>query len=211
MATAARRPGRVVMQDAVNPYAAPEHLAAIETPAEAGAFYVVAPRKFMLLFFGTAGLYSLYWMYRQWAQFKRATRGSEWPVARALFSVFFVHPLVREIDQSLKRAGSSHAWSPTSLANWIVVLMLVSTVADRMSAREVGSPVTDWLSLVTMVIFAFPMLDVQRAANAAAGDPEGQSNARFTAANIAWTVFGLLLWALLLLGLAAASGWVSLD
>lgn len=198
------------MEDVVvNPYAAPENLRSLEAPAEAAAFYVVSPRKFMLLYLGTLGLFNVYWMYKHWAQFKRATRGSEWPVARSLFAVFFVHSLAAEIAQRLKRQGSAHAWNPTTTATWAVVLMLAGTGLGRMSAQDIGSPATDWLSVAALVLLAFPMLDVQRAANAASGDPGGESNRRITPANIAWLVFGLLYWAMIVLGLAIASGWVS--
>jgi len=36
----------------------------------------------------------------------------------------------------------------------------------------------------------------------AVGDPDGESNARFTVANWCWIVFGVLLWSLVLIGLA---------
>jgi hypothetical protein len=62
-----------VSTDAINPYAAPEHLGSAETAGTRLRFYVVAPRKFLILFLGTLGLYLLYWMYAQWACFRRAT------------------------------------------------------------------------------------------------------------------------------------------
>lgn len=46
------------------------------------------------------------------------------------------------------------------------------------------------------------LLRIQRAANAACGDPAGESNRRLTLANLAWLAFGCLLWAMILLGMA---------
>ena len=47
-------------------------------------------------------------------------------------------------------------------------------------------------------------LAAQKAANSAAGDPQGESNNTLTAANIVWMVVGVLLWLLVLLGLYVA-------
>ncbi|MGH8498981.1 MAG: hypothetical protein ACRERV_09275, partial [Methylococcales bacterium] len=64
-----------------NPYAAPDSELVIETTSSLKQrFYVVAPAKFLLLYFGTLGLYDLYWVYKHWAQFKLATQGDQWPV-----------------------------------------------------------------------------------------------------------------------------------
>ena len=197
-----------VSTDVANPYAAPEHLGSAEVAGTSSRFYVVAPRKFLILFIGTLGLYLLYWMYAHWACFRRATKGSEWPVARAIFGVFFVHSLFAEIDLSLRRTGSSLRWSPGSSATWAVVLMIVNTVSDRMAARSVGSPVTDLLGLAMVFVLPFPLLEAQRAANAACGDPEGAGNSEMTAANIAWLVLGVVLWALTVLGTLVVLGVV---
>jgi hypothetical protein len=195
-----------VSTDVANPYAAPEHLGSAEAVGTGSRFYVVAPRKFLILFLGTLGLYLLYWMYAQWASYRRATKGSEWPVARAIFAVFFVHALFAEIDLALRRSGSKLAWSPGMSATWAVVLMIVSTVCDRLAARSIGSPATDLLGLAVMFVVPFPLLAAQRAANAACGDPEGASNAGMTAANVAWLVFGAILWVLTVLGTLALLG-----
>jgi hypothetical protein len=197
-----------VATEVANPYAAPEHLGSAEVAGASSRFYVVAPRKFLILYLGTFGLYLLYWMYAQWASFRRATKGRQWPVARAVFALFFVHSLFAEIDLALRRSGSNFRWSPGTAATWAVVLMVVSTACDRMAARSVGSPVTDLLGLAVLFVMPFPLLEAQRAANAACGDPEGAGNARMTAANIAWLVVGAILWSLTLLGTLALLGVV---
>lgn len=198
----------VVSTDVANPYAAPEHLGSAEVIGTSSRFYVVAPRKFLILFIGTLGMYLLYWMYAHWASFRRATKGSEWPVARAIFAVFFVHSLFAEIDLSLRRSGSGLRWNPGSSATWMVVLMIVNTACDRMAARSIGSPVTDLLGLAMVFVMPFPLLEAQRAANAACGDPEGAGNAQMTAANIAWLVLGAILWSLSAIGMLVVLGVV---
>jgi hypothetical protein len=164
-------------------------------------YYVVSIAKFWTLYIGTFGLYGIYWFYRHWAQFKRATKGDEWPVMRAIFSVFFVHALFREINQTLTRAKSSFRWNPESLATWVVILLLTGSACNRLSANGIGLPITDYIGLAILPFIAMLKQQAQRAANASCDDPEGKSNSRFTAANITWLVFGGLFWILVLIGL----------
>jgi hypothetical protein len=189
---------------AVDPYAAPA--AALVEPglAERPHFYVVSAAKFWTLSLVTGGMYGIYWMYRQWTQVRLTGKGSEWPVMRSIFQVFYVHALVREIDQRLRRTGVRLDWNPEPLASSAVVAMLVGGVLSRMSASGFGVPVTNVLSLVLVVVIVLLKSRIQRAANAACGDPDGSGNARFTGANIVWIVLGACFWLLALVGTLAA-------
>jgi hypothetical protein len=190
----------------INPYAAPAHFGAVAIAEEARPFYVVASRKFLALYLGTGGMYGIYWSYRHWANFKRHTHGTQWPVARAIFSIFFIHSLLAEIDQRLRRQSIGWHWNHGSLANGIVTVLLVAGVSNRMAGREFGSPLTDWIAVATIPLLAWLKWKVQRAANAACADPAGDSNREFTAANILWLVLGAIFWCLMALGLMIAHG-----
>lgn len=183
-----------------NPYDAPSaalsETGGIATPP----FYVVAKRKFWLLYLGLPGLYGIYWMYKHWANLKRSRKSDEWPVMRAIFSVFFVHSLFSEIDQRLKRESIRLEWSRGAIATALVVLMLISNVLDRLAWYQIGSPYVDIISLVLLPLLAVLSWQGQRAANLACSDVEGASNRTLTAANIIWLVFGGLLWLLILFG-----------
>lgn len=194
------------MSEVVNPYAAPESLSPALPVAERTPFYVVSARKFTILFLGTAGLYLIYWMYKQWAQFKRAHRGDEWPVARAIFAVFFVHSLYLEVDKAIRARAVAFDWDPRALANGTVLAMIASTVSGRLASRGIGSPLTDWFSVLILFVMMPLLLRAQRAANAACGDPDGSANARLTAANVVWLLFGAVFWTLVVLGLFIAQG-----
>ncbi|KLI99870.1 hypothetical protein [Luteimonas sp. FCS-9] len=187
-----------------NLYAPPTaHVA--PAPAVAGdaqPFYVVSATKFCVLFFVTFGMYVLYWFYAHWRHWRRVGGETIWPVARAVFSVFFAHALARRIDDRLRAIGIVRAWSPALAATVYVVFQIGSTVTSRMADREIGSPVTDVVSLLALVPIAWSMLAMQRAANAACGDPAGAGNRRFTWANWLWIALFGLLW--LLIGVAIA-------
>jgi hypothetical protein len=193
---------------AADPYAPPT--AALAEPAAAGAdnarYYVVSATKFWALSVATLGMYGIYWMYRQWSHIKRATRGDEWPVARAIFQVFFVHRLTAEIDQRLRRTAIRHDWAPQGLATFTVLGMIAGAIFDRLARNEVGSPVTDLLWLASLGAVVTCKWHIQRAANAACGDPDGRTNSRFTAGNIVWLVLGAVFWLLIVIGLLMPAG-----
>ncbi|MEN5061382.1 hypothetical protein [Luteimonas sp. TWI1416] len=166
------------------------------TAADAQPFYVVSATKFCVLFFVTFGLYVLYWFYVHWRRWGRAHNETVWPVPRALFSIFFAHALARRIDQRLRALGIVRAWSPALAATVYVVCQIGSTVTSLLADGGIGVPITDYISLLALVPIALSMLAMQRAANAACGDPDGAGNRRFTWANGAWIVIFGLIWAL---------------
>lgn len=186
--------------DHPNPYAAPEANVADAVP-DLDMFYVISARKFALLFFATLGVYQVYWFYRHWQQYRLRTGERLLPVVRALFSIFFTHSLARRIDDGIRRGTRHVRWSPSVVATLFVILQILSNGLDRMAARSIGSPTTDVLSLLILLPVGWTLWSIQSAANTACQDPDGAGNARLSAANHAWIVFGLLWWALVCFGL----------
>jgi len=169
-------------------------------------FYVVSIGKFSLLFFATMGMYSLYWFYRNWQLFKIRNGENIWPVARAIFSIFFVHSLFNKVDDKLKEAESSFSWHPSALATTYVVLSVLGHITDSLSSAEVGSPYTDFISLLAVPFFFYIMFKAQKAINTTENDLEGKSNSALTGANYFWVLFGIVLWAAVILGSLAIFG-----
>jgi hypothetical protein len=189
-----------------NPYKAPDaRVADVGVLSSQELFYVVAKPKFLALMIATMGIYTVYWFYKNWALLNRR-RHCYWPVARGLFSIFFAHALFDEIDRALRRSDAARTffWSPRSLATGYVVFSILMNICDRLSFKNIGSPLTDLLGFVLLVPIVLILLRAQQAANLAAGDPEGTHNSRLTLANIAWLILGTLLWLLSLLGLYMA-------
>lgn len=164
-------------------------------------FYVVSKQKFWILFAATFGIYSLYWFYQHWRQYKRFTGTSIWPVPRAIFSVFFAHSLFRSIRNMADEQGYPPPISPGLLATIYVVFSLLSNGADRAAARDIGSPFSDVVSFFTIWVVGSVLYQVQKAANAASKDPGGETNSVLTAANIIWIVLGVIFWILMLIGI----------
>lgn len=185
-----------------NPYAPPQ--AAVHGApgaVEADEFYVVATRKMLVLYFGTVGAYSLYWMWRHWKLHKLRHKLDIWPVPRAIFMVFFTHSLFREFDHRVQRQQLRFAWSPGGWATLFVVMTILGRILDRFAMYGVGWPVVDVISLSVLLPCGMALAKAQRVANLACGDPEGERNSGLGAANIVWLLIGALLWVLILIGL----------
>lgn len=185
-----------------NPYQAPQSVVQDEPIGQTGEFYVVAPRKFLILMIGTLGGYQIYWFYRNW-KLQNQISQAYWPVARAIFAVFFTHALFRLVDDTLRKAQSTYTWGHQALATIFVVSAIVSQGCTRLASRDVGSPVTDLLGFAALAPVVWALYKAQDAINHASGDPQGLSNDQITGANIAWLAFGALLWLLTLFGLFA--------
>ncbi|MDO7902295.1 hypothetical protein ACE1YR_08310 [Pseudomonas sp. K1(2024)] len=164
-------------------------------------FYVVSRGKFLTLWILSFGMYQLYWAFANWKQLERSTGEKLWPIARALFSVFFTHSLYREADTHLKRSGSDFRWNPMKLATLFVIVMLIATLAEVLSSHNIGLPIVELLNLGLLPVTGWVTWLGQRGLNAAAGDLEGRSNAQFTPVNYGFMMLGTLLLALACLGL----------
>ncbi|MGC5703552.1 hypothetical protein J4P02_25485 [Pseudomonas sp. NFXW11] len=184
-----------------NLYAAPQAELIAPQPETAPPFYVVSKAKFLTLYILTFGIYRLYWAYKNWHQFRHASGHELWPIARAFFSIFFIHALYREADAILQRDGRSHDWRHDELATLFVGGVIVTSVLDALSRQNIGYPLIDIAGMALLPVMAWVTWLGQRGLNAAAGDTEGRSNARFTALDYLFIVLGALLLALACAGL----------
>ncbi len=68
--------------------------------------YAPATWKFLLLSFGTLGLYLIIWFYRNWVALRRARQVDLWPVPRAIFSGITAYFCFEQMEDLLaKRMG----------------------------------------------------------------------------------------------------------
>ncbi len=168
-------------------------------------FYVVSSQKFLVLYFMTMGAYELYWFYKNWRLLRDSTNNAEiWPIARGVFAIFFVHALYREVAAKDPQHSRVINWSPSSSATMLVVLMIGSRLMERLSANDIGVPITNVLYLLSLVPLALLMWKAQYVINGVCGDPDGESNDHYTAANYCWIVLGAFVWLIVLAGLRQA-------
>lgn len=164
-------------------------------------FFVLAPSKLVIMLVATMGIYSIYWFYQNWMRQRLRHDEDIWPLARALFAIFFVHRLFRRIDARLGKMTSgsdepAFVWSPWSTATQYVALAVLSSVINRISVEAGGDVVLDLLSIIVMVISFWFLNMAQEAINVALGDPEGASNTSFVSRDVSWCIIGGFLWLL---------------
>jgi hypothetical protein len=164
-------------------------------------FYVLAPSKLVIMLVATMGIYSIYWFYQNWMRQRHKHNEDIWPLARALFAIFFAHRLFRRIDTCLSEStkgseGETFVWGPMSTATQYVVLAVLSSVINRLSVGVGGDAVLDLLSIIVMIISFWFLNTAQEAINFALGDPEGASNSSFLSRDISWCIIGGFLWLL---------------
>ena len=184
-----------------NIYQTPEAVLEREEETVEQEFYVVSGFKFLALMIGTFGLYEFYWFYKQWKNYSLCHNESMWPVMRAIFSIFFAHSLFNTIDASLKSADKQYRWYPGTLATVYVVVLLVSRIADRVSASTEVVSAIDVISMGLFPVIVWCLYRVQVAVNIACDDPQANSNSSFTPANFIWLAIGAAIWGLIFYGL----------
>lgn len=164
-------------------------------------FYVVSERKFLILAIATVGTYLIYWFYRHWKNQKLKHSDSIWPVARAIFNIFFTHALFKRIQGKLTEVGKTFTWSPRVMATVFVIASIISNISDRIYAQEGAPVIFSLIGFATLIPMVWSSYKAQQAANIACDDVAGKQNSKITAVNMAWIIFGVIIWMLLLFDL----------
>lgn len=178
-----------------NPYQPPlaELSSNFPTISETLPFYIVSKRKFLLLTILTFGSYFLYWFYAHW-KYQQATHNENiWPVARGIFSVFFVYSLYQRITDELENRQVTYRWSYGVLAWVYIIFSIIGSILDQFDYQSDISILT-LFSLLTLIPTAWSVLQAQKAANMACADPDGTQNNRLTWVNWIWIGIGSIIW-----------------
>jgi len=179
-----------------NPYAPPQADLSTPTSAIQPTFFVVAPRKLVLMVLLSQGFYLFYWCYQQWACYRRATGAKVLPLVRAFCSVLFLYSLVMKIRQKLALDGTTYRWWPRATALGLIACGLLPFTylffVTAMTAMKLG--------VCLMIVQISLFVQVQGAVNLIEGDTQGEANNRLTWANAIWIVFGLGMWSLGFIG-----------
>jgi hypothetical protein len=177
-----------------NPYQAPAAVVSDAVDSAGIPFYVVSPRKFLWLQFGSCGLYAVYWFYRHWKAQNTQPNRDYWPIPRAIFAIFFTHALFGEIRHVIDRRGyqsdfSSGFWTAVYLTS-----VIASMVVGQFARFGVPPAVPIVIGILLILPTGWALYQAQRAANVACADPDGSANADITAANVVWIAIGAMLW-----------------
>jgi hypothetical protein len=168
-------------------------------------FYTVSQKKFLILFLGTFGIYTVYWFFKHWSQYKKSTNDDVWPIMRGIFSIFFTHSLFSLFEMKYQNKTGEAPKSINSLATIFVVISIIGNIGSRLADNGYGLPFTVYSSLIALPIACWCLYQAQSLANYTSDDVSGSSNSKLTFLNYIWLVLGFIFWMLALLGMYAIS------
>ncbi len=156
-------------------------------------YFTVSQYKFVIMYFMTLGLYSVYWFYKNWKFQQPLMEKNIWPVWRSIFSIFFTHSLFQRVRISAEKKNINTGYSYSFMATMFVTLMVVGNVLSNFErSGTFGS-----ISIVSMFILLgglYPLYVVQETINNINGDPHGVFNNDITLINYVFIVAGAVLW-----------------
>lgn len=172
-----------------NPYAPPMTDVA-DVPQVAHStpvFYAVSMSKLLVLSGATFGLYTIYWMHRNWQLYRQRTGEPISPFLRSAFAVIFAYQLFKHIDDQ------AEVWKTRRVAAGPLAIFWVATAF----LSRLPEP---FMFMALLSILA--LLPVQRAVNElnAVAAPGHDANTRFRGWNWVAVFLGLPFWALVLIG-----------
>ncbi|GHB75527.1 hypothetical protein GCM10008107_26420 [Psychrosphaera saromensis] len=168
-------------------------------------FYVVSPKKFLILFLGTFGMYTVYWFFKHWSQYKKSTNEDMWPIMRGIFSIFFTHSLFALFEMKYKNKTGENPKSINYLATIYVVFAIGCQICSMFSDNGYGNPITLYLGLLILPISCWVLYKAQSLANYASEDVNGESNSKLTGLNYFWLALAVVFGFLVILGLYATA------
>lgn len=166
-------------------------------------FYIVSPKKFLILFIGTFGIYAVYWFFKHWDQYKKSTNEDMWPIMRGIFSIFFTHSLFALFEMKYKNKTGEMPKSINYLATMYVVVAIICQIFSKLSDNGYGVPLTFYFSLFIFPVSGWVLYKAQSLANFSGDDVNGNSNNKITFLNYIWLILGFAFWLLILLGVYA--------
>lgn len=151
---------------------------------------LVTITQYMLLSIATFGLYTVWWMYKEWRFFRDKEYLDIYPAVRAIFSVFFIYSLSQRILDYAKSLGYTKTYDPLL----ILFVVIFSNIA---------SIFPDPYGLISIVFF-FVLIPVVNASNFAKLQ-DGSFNcgyqSSFSGKQFILLIAGGIFWVLIIIGL----------
>ena len=189
------------MSIAENPYATPRSSLSW-MPVREPMLLVVAPRKFLVMMLLTLGGYFVYWLYRQWTFYQRATGKTLWPWVRVLFPACYFCSLILSVMRELEQGESAYHWWPRCLAVAIFVCGCLPFTVLWLLSPFAALAVAACIAMLQVAL----ALQLQDAINHLEHDPDGAGNMHLTSANWVAIVVGLLGWGWVVTGVVWGAG-----
>jgi len=144
-------------------------------------YFAVSPRKLMVMYFCTMGLYGTYWFYKNWDLIKERERSSISPVWRSLLEFLFCYSCFARIRATAKEHHLEVSLAAGPLTAGFILVGLLSVGPDPC-----------WVLSSLAGFFLLPAQKVANRINAQLA-PGHDPNRHFSGVNIATITTGGLL------------------
>ena len=170
----------------------------LQTQSDRPLFLHISPARLILLSIASMGLYEAYWIYKNWRYIKERDGLNISPFWRGVFGVFFCHSLLRRIHEDQEaRSIQVPAFSPGGLATGWVILIIIANIVGRapsIAASIIAAFIPSFLCLVPVQNYINAVTEKRN---------PGQKFYGWSSGHIVCLVIGIIIWALLLIGLGA--------
>ncbi|MCE9685500.1 hypothetical protein LZP73_04610 [Shewanella sp. AS16] len=193
----------IVGQDKAVPESA-EAIIAGESAAEGAVpqhhvpLFHVSLKKLVIMFTLTFGAYQFYWFYKQWQALKQHYALEVWPIARSIFSIFFIHSLYDYVNGYIRETEREYSWKSEGLALTYVLVAIASGILNQLIKADDSSNFLIIVSLFLPLAMLYPLYQGQKAINFALEAVEHPINDRLTWLNWGWIILGALYWIMIL-------------
>lgn len=151
---------------------------------------IMSLNKFIFLSIISFGIYQIWWIYKSWRFYQQKEKLDIMPAARAIFSILFIHSLFTKILDFAKEKGYNETYSPTTLFIGFIVVNLLSRLPDPF-----------WLISLSSIVCLIQPFNALNYAKQNSTDFIVTEETSFSGKQIALIVIGVILWALVIVGL----------
>jgi hypothetical protein len=169
-----------------------------QTQSQTPLFLRIPVSRLIFLSIASFGLYEAYWIYKNWRYIKERDGLNIRPFWRGVFGIFFCHSLLRRIHEDKEaRSIQLPTFSPGGLATgWVIFIIVANIVslAPGIAASIISALIPSFLFLVPVQNY-INSIEEKRS--------PGQPFYGWSSGHIVCLVIGIIIWALLLIGLAS--------
>jgi hypothetical protein len=160
-------------------------------------FLYIPVRRLLFMSLITLGLFEVYWVYRNWKYLKERDGLDIRPFWRAIFSIFFIYKILKEIkhDKNLNSIGKA-GFSPGGLATGWIILKFLGNILSR--ADDITVNLFGILLSAPSFLFLLPAQNFINRINEAR--PSKPNYSPWSVGHAVFLVIGVILVGLVLIG-----------
>ena len=169
--------------------------------ANSGAMFLYIPTaRLIVMSIVSLGIYEAYWIYRNWRYIKERDGLKIQPFWRGVFGIFFIHSLLKAIRTDPATSHIAPAkFSPGGLATGWIILKFLGNALGR--APDPAVSLFGIIISAPTVLFLIPVQNHINALNEVSSLRPAYYP--FSIGHIVCLVIGIIVWLLILVGLAA--------